>query len=83
MRFLSVKKQYVREILKKFSLEDCKKANTPMNQKAKLSKDDEADAVNQKESLIGCLMYLITTRRDILYAMNDKKQEIVTQSRRG
>jgi len=54
-----------------------------MNQKAKLSKDDEADAVNQKESLIGCLMYLITTRRDILYAMNDKKQEIVTQSRRG
>ncbi|XP_068461649.1 uncharacterized mitochondrial protein AtMg00810-like [Phaseolus vulgaris] len=65
--FLSQRK-YAKEILKKFLMENCKTVNTPMNQKEKLIKDDGSDKVNEYEfrSLIGCLMYLTTTRPDIL-----------------
>ena len=60
--------KYAKEILKKFLMENCKVVNTPMNQKKKLIKDDGSDKVNESEfrSLIGCLMYLTTTRPDIL-----------------
>ncbi|XP_022853192.1 uncharacterized protein LOC111374707 [Olea europaea var. sylvestris] len=61
-------KKYVKEILKKFQIEECKASNTPMGQKEKLSKDDGADKVDESyyRSLIGCLMYLTATRPDIL-----------------
>ena len=38
--------------------------NTPMNQKEKLVKDDDSAKVIEAEfrSLVGCLMYLTTTR---------------------
>jgi len=35
-------KKYAREVLKKFHMEDCKSTTSPMNQKEKFSKDDEA-----------------------------------------
>ncbi|KAL0408197.1 UNVERIFIED_CONTAM: Copia protein [Sesamum radiatum] len=61
-------KKYAKEILKKFQMEECKAASTPMNQKEKLSKEDGADKVDEGyfRSLIGCLMYLTATRPDIL-----------------
>ncbi|XP_068487122.1 uncharacterized mitochondrial protein AtMg00810-like [Phaseolus vulgaris] len=61
-------RKYAKEILKKFLMENCKAVNTPMNQKEKLIKDDGSDKVNESEfrSLIGCLMYLTTTRPNIL-----------------
>ena len=61
-------KKYAKEILKKFKLEECKAASTPMNQKEKLCKEDGADKVDEGyfRSLIGCLMYLTATRPDIL-----------------
>jgi len=61
-------KKYAKEILKMFKFEKCKEANTPMNQKEKLCKEDGADKINKGyfRSLIGCLMYLTATRHDIL-----------------
>ncbi|KAG8502683.1 hypothetical protein CXB51_001086 [Gossypium anomalum] len=48
-------KKYAKEILKKFKLEECKEVSTPMNQKEKLCKEDEADKVDEGyfRSLIG------------------------------
>ncbi|KAL0547185.1 hypothetical protein IC582_017113 [Cucumis melo] len=61
-------KKYAKEILKKFKMDECKAVSTPMNQKEKLCKEDGADKVDEGyfRSLIGCLMYLTTTRPDIL-----------------
>lgn len=65
-------KKYAREILKKFHMEKCKEVSTPMNQKEKLSKDSIAEKVDEGyyRSLIGCLMFLTTTRPDILFAVS-------------
>ncbi|XP_048140482.1 uncharacterized mitochondrial protein AtMg00810-like [Rhodamnia argentea] len=63
-------KKYAKEILKKFHMEDCKAMATPMNQKESLSKEDGTDRVEEDyfRSLIGCLMYLTTSRPDILFS---------------
>ncbi|RVX00264.1 Retrovirus-related Pol polyprotein from transposon RE1 [Vitis vinifera] len=69
--FISQKK-YAKEILNKFHMKDCKRTNTPMNQKEKFSKDDGAEKVDESQyrSLIGCLMYLIATRPDIMFSVS-------------
>jgi len=61
-------KKYTKEILKKFKREKCKEMSTPMNQKEKLCKEDGIDKIDPVHfrSLIGCLMYLTTTRPNIL-----------------
>nr|KYP62106.1 Copia protein [Cajanus cajan] len=53
-------------------MEDCKSMSTPMNIKEKFSKEDGTEKVDEIyfRSLIGCLMYLTTTRPDILIAVN-------------
>jgi hypothetical protein len=65
-------KKYAKEILKKFQMEECKATSTPMNQKEKLCKDDGADKIDEGyfRSIIGCLMYLTTTRPDILFVVS-------------
>ncbi|KAF3640672.1 hypothetical protein T459_15332 [Capsicum annuum] len=65
-------KKYAREILKKFHMENCKVTSTPMNPKEKLSKEDGTDRVDEGNfrSLIGCLMYLTTTRPDIPFVVS-------------
>ena len=40
--------EYIKEMLKKFGMEDCKPMSTPMNTGCKLSKDDESKEVDQK-----------------------------------
>ncbi|XP_028062238.1 uncharacterized protein LOC114265618 [Camellia sinensis] len=64
--------KYATEILKKFSMEECKPTATPMNQKEKFCKEDGAEKVDERpyRSLIGCLMYLTTTRSDIIHAVS-------------
>ena len=61
-------RKYEKEILKKFQIEECKSVSTPMNQKEKLSKKDGTDKVDEGyyRRLIGCLMYLMATRPDIV-----------------
>ncbi|RVW83577.1 hypothetical protein CK203_039324 [Vitis vinifera] len=63
-----MEKKYTKEILKKFKVDECKEIRTPMNQKEKLNKDYGTDMIDQTyfKSTIGCLMYLTTTRPDIL-----------------
>nr|GEW53391.1 copia protein [Tanacetum cinerariifolium] len=41
--------KYIKEMLKKFRLEDSKTTKTPMSTKMKLTKDDEADSVNSSK----------------------------------
>nr|GEX45574.1 hypothetical protein [Tanacetum cinerariifolium] len=42
----TVKSKYIKEMLKKFGLEDSKPTKTPMSTKIKLTMDDEADSVD-------------------------------------
>ncbi|GJZ22795.1 hypothetical protein Tco_0559834 [Tanacetum coccineum] len=43
------KSKYIKEMLKKFGLEDSKPTKTPMSTKIKLTKDDEADSVDSSK----------------------------------
>ncbi|XP_039155515.1 uncharacterized mitochondrial protein AtMg00810-like [Eucalyptus grandis] len=63
-------RKYLKEILKKFQMEECRSVSTPMAAKEKLQKVDGTDVVDASmyRSLIGCLMYLTATRPDILFA---------------
>jgi hypothetical protein len=64
--------KYAKEILRKFKMEECKSMNMPMNLKEKFCKEDGADKVDEAiyRSLIGYLMYLTTTRPDIMHAIS-------------
>ena len=64
-------RRYLREILKRFEMEECRSVNTPMNLKEKLQKTEGAEPADEGfyRSLVGCLMYLTATRPDILYAV--------------
>jgi hypothetical protein len=50
-------------------MEKCKSISTPMNLKEKFSKNDGTNKVDEGryKNLIGCLMYLIATRSDIVF----------------
>jgi hypothetical protein len=65
-------KKHAKEILRKFHMKNCKATTTPMNQKDKFNKENGTNRVDEEKfkSLIGCLMYLTTTRLDILYAIS-------------
>jgi len=67
--FISQQK-YAKMTLKKFNMEECRSTTTPMNQKEKFCKEDGAAKIDETlyRTLIGCLMYLTTTRPDILNA---------------
>ena len=69
--FISQNK-YAKEILNKSHMEDCKRTNTPMNQKEKFSNDDGAEKVDESQyrNLIGCLMYLTATKPDIMFSVS-------------
>ncbi|GJV24130.1 hypothetical protein Tco_1376825 [Tanacetum coccineum] len=41
--------KYIKEMLKKFGLEDSKPTKTPMSMEIKLTKDDEADSVDNSK----------------------------------
>ncbi|XP_031259109.1 uncharacterized protein LOC116117216 [Pistacia vera] len=67
--FVSQQK-YANEVLKKFNMDKCKPMDTPLVANLKLSKDDGAVKVDKGiySSLIGCLLYLTTTRPDLMFA---------------
>ena len=68
--FISQSK-YIKEMLKKFGMEDCKTVSTLMITCCKLSKDDESKEVDQKlyRSMIGSLLYVTTSRLDVMQAV--------------
>ncbi|GJR26681.1 putative ribonuclease H-like domain-containing protein [Tanacetum coccineum] len=68
--FLSQDK-YVTEILKKFSFSDVKTASTPMETYKPLLKDTDGEDIDENlyRSMIGSLMYLTSSRPDIMFAV--------------
>ncbi|GJZ97709.1 putative ribonuclease H-like domain-containing protein [Tanacetum coccineum] len=63
--------KYVAEILKKFDFISVKTASTPIETQKPLVKDEEASDVDVYlyRSMIGSLMYLTTSRPDIMFAV--------------
>ena len=63
--------KYIKEMLKKFQMEDCKPVSTPMITGCKLSKDDESKEVDQRlyRSMIGSLLYVTASRLDVMQAV--------------
>ncbi|GJW96283.1 putative ribonuclease H-like domain-containing protein [Tanacetum coccineum] len=63
--------KYVIEILKKFSFSDVKTASTPMKTHKPLLKDADGEDVDEHlyRSMIGSLMYLTSSRPDIMFAV--------------
>ncbi|GKE49074.1 hypothetical protein Tco_1480332 [Tanacetum coccineum] len=63
--------KYVAEFLKKFNYTDVKSASTPVDLEKPLVKDRDADDVDVHlyRSMIGSLMYLTTSRPDIMFAV--------------
>ena len=63
--------KYVKDILKRFDLADCKAASTPMCSREKIVPDPSGKSVNQTyyRSMIGSLMYLTASRPDIILSV--------------
>ncbi|GKB40729.1 retrovirus-related pol polyprotein from transposon TNT 1-94 [Tanacetum coccineum] len=72
--------KYVTEILKKFGFSDVKTANTPMETHKPLLKGADGEDVDEHmyRSMIGSLMYLTSSRPDIMFVC--KKQTVVANS---
>nr|GEU31703.1 retrovirus-related Pol polyprotein from transposon TNT 1-94 [Tanacetum cinerariifolium] len=72
--------KYVAEILRKFGLTEGKSASTPINTKKPLLNDPDGKDVDVHTymSMIGSLMYLTSSRPDIMFAC--KKQTVVATS---
>jgi hypothetical protein len=65
-------KKYAADIIKKFRMEECNPTKTPIPLGTKLSKKYEGPTVDSTlyNSLVGNLLYLTTTRPNIIYAAN-------------
>ncbi|GJS20883.1 zinc finger, CCHC-type containing protein [Tanacetum coccineum] len=63
--------KYIKEILKKFGLDDSKPMKTPMSSDTKLTKDEECESVDSTKyrGMIGSLLYLTTSRPDIMFSV--------------
>ena len=63
--------KYVKEMLKKFEMEDAKPMNTPMSSSIKLDKDEHGVAVDTTKyrGMIGSLLYLTASRPDIMFSV--------------
>ncbi|XP_047335650.1 uncharacterized mitochondrial protein AtMg00810-like [Impatiens glandulifera] len=63
--------KYTKELLKKFGLENCSTASTPMNSSSKLDKDEGGQNVYiiAYRGIIDSLLYLTTSRPNILFGV--------------
>ncbi|GJT61285.1 retrovirus-related pol polyprotein from transposon TNT 1-94 [Tanacetum coccineum] len=63
--------KYIKEMLKKFGLEDSKPMKTPMSSDTKLTKDEECESVDSTKyrGMIGNLLYLTASRPDIMFSV--------------
>jgi hypothetical protein len=52
--------KYIREMLNRFRMEDCKPMITPMQTSGKLNEDDDSKSTDQRQymSMIGSLLYV-------------------------
>jgi hypothetical protein len=70
MEYVSQDK-YLKDILKKFDIENYKPNKTPMTTNAHLNLDLEGKPVDQSlyRSMIGSLLHLIASRSDIMFSV--------------
>ncbi|GJT87393.1 copia protein [Tanacetum coccineum] len=63
--------KYIKEMLKKFGLENSKPMKTPMSSDTKLTKDEECESADSTkyQGMIGSLLYLTTSRPDIMFSV--------------
>nr|GEZ99341.1 retrovirus-related Pol polyprotein from transposon TNT 1-94 [Tanacetum cinerariifolium] len=63
--------KYIKEMLKKFGLEDSKPIKTPMSSYTKLTKDEECESVDSTKyrGMIGSLLYLTASSLDIIFSV--------------
>ena len=63
--------KYIKDLLKRFGLENCKAFGTPMSSSLKLDKDKVDKLVDCKlyRSIIGSLLYLTASRPDIMFSV--------------
>nr|GFA36949.1 retrovirus-related Pol polyprotein from transposon TNT 1-94 [Tanacetum cinerariifolium] len=63
--------KYIKEMLKKFGLEDSKPMRTPISRETKLTKDVEGESVDNTKyrGMIGSLLYLKASRLDIMFSV--------------
>jgi hypothetical protein len=64
--------KYIKEMLKRFRMEDCKPVITPMQTNCKLSKDDDSKSIDKRHyrSMIGNLLYVTTSRPDVMQQLD-------------
>lgn len=61
---------YIKSVLKRFQMEDCKPVSTPMEVGLKLHKEEKTENFEYR-NLIGCLMYIaVCTRPDIAHSVS-------------
>jgi hypothetical protein len=60
--------KYIKEMIKRFGMEDCKPVITLMQTSCKLSKDDDSKSTDQRQyrSMIGSLLYVTASRPDVM-----------------
>nr|GEU88426.1 retrovirus-related Pol polyprotein from transposon TNT 1-94 [Tanacetum cinerariifolium] len=63
--------KYIKEMLKKFRLEESKPMKTPTSSDTKLTKDEERESIDSTmyRGMIGGLLYLTTSRPDIMFSV--------------
>jgi hypothetical protein len=64
-------RKYIADVLKRFHMESCNEADTPMEANLKLSKDENEQAVDATlfKQVVGSLRFICNTRPDINYAV--------------
>eukprot|EP00253_Pinus_taeda_P019413 PITA_19413 len=72
--------KFLKDMLKKYGMDDCAPMSTPMTTNCKLSKDDDSPLVDATHyiSMIGALLYLTATRPDIMQAVGMNSTLTVT-----
>eukprot|EP00253_Pinus_taeda_P030808 PITA_30808 len=68
----SSQERYVNQVLSRFNMQECKAVITPTVMGLKLSREDSSKDFDPSlyKSIVGSLMYLTTTRPDIMYAVS-------------
>lgn len=63
--------KYIQELIKRFCAENTKALRVPMATSCQLTIDEDCESVNQKayRGLIGSILYLTESRRDISYVV--------------
>ena len=63
--------KYIKDMLKKFGMDDAKAICTPMGTSGSLDSDASGNMVDQKmyQSMIGSLLYVTTSRPDLIFSV--------------